>query len=885
MAIEDPGSLLPTGGGLHLYTKAHREEEQKLIGTTIKGYRITGLLGRGGMGVVFRAQALEPHLQREVAIKLIATDLQAASLVERFGREISIHSRLEHSNIARLYDAGIRDAGGSYLIMECVDGIPIDQYCLQNSRSQRARLQLFKAVCEAVAYAHGNLVVHRDLKPSNVLIDDNGHAKLLDFGVAKLLDHGDSELTLDMRVFTPGYASPEQIRGEAITTASDTFQLGALLYIVLTGQPLFGTGSTESAFRRAHETFEAKLPESETVDLPRELKAIVLKCVATLPAERYASVDALIDDLSRYLDHYPVTARQPGPWQFAVKFVRRNRLLTGLVVGGLALAILGNGLYLTALRSSQQAATAQATKATAVTRFLIDLFNQADRDQSNGQFPSLDELLARGTARIDQELADQPLVQADLKEALGRIYLAAGRYSESRNLLESAIETKQKLLSETDPSLGLLHWYLGRLHFKLPDGHQAASDHWRTAISLRQQHYGKDTYYALMLADLADYEIVRTQDYDRAITLLDEALSIQDSVAVADQGQQSRTLRLLMLAHERKANYLDAQEFGERSVAIAIEHYGADHAKLIDPLFGLARVHESQGQYEIAQDFFKQALTVSASVYSENHELTANILLNLAHTQRLNGDLEQALHHADRAVVAMQQIFGEKGTDIGVALCVAAQVYQEIGNYAQAGQYLKLAMALYEDEFGKEHTHTAYAALINGNYYKEIGDYQQALTHYGWAYENWRNAHGEAHPDAAKVQLELAHTHLWLGELERAEDNLVPAMRSNQGVLSPDHDRIAQGLTLLGRLEAAKTPAGDCMAPLQQALASRLDKLAGGHRKVLRTKLELMNCFLVKGDRPRAQELASELRRLPVGGNALAPVTEQRRIELLARIN
>jgi len=440
-----------TGGAFGQLEGTTSPDDERLIGRQIGAYCLRALLGTGGMGSVFRASPVADHAERDVAIKLFSPGLYQPGSAARFTREARIQGRLVHPNIAHLYDAGISDDGWPYLVMELLDGEPIDSYCEQRGLSVDHRLRLVLSVARAVAFAHANLVLHRDIKPGNVLVNQAGEPKLLDFGIAKLLDDDVAGETAATRALTPGYASPEQIRGGAVTTASDVFQLGALLLAVLTGRAPFEDQSLERAFERATIDAPPTLPRSDR--LSPELRAIVLKCLAHDPADRYADVNAFCDDLQRHLDGYPVAARSPGYGTRITKLLRRNPVASTAIASLVLMLLVGNFLYLQALTASRAAAQLEAEKSSAVTEFLIGLFESNDPDQSSGEELTAAQLLETGVERIDQHLENQPALHAEILTAIGRIQFALRDFAASRRRFERALEIQGALYGSEDERL------------------------------------------------------------------------------------------------------------------------------------------------------------------------------------------------------------------------------------------------------------------------------------------------------------------------------------------------------------------------------------------------------------------------------------------------
>ncbi len=318
------------------------------IGQRIGAYEIVALIGHGGMGEVYRARRVDAEYDKEVAIKLVPAGYQRDFVLQRLRAERQILANLEHPDIARLIDGGATDDGLPYLVMELVEGEPLDRYCEQRSLGVRERLQLFRDVCGAVSYAHQRLVVHRDLKPSNILVTPDGRVKLLDFGIAKLLqpsatEPGTAPTITVMQALTPGFASPEQILGDVITTASDVYSLGVVLYLLLTGRSPYRTSldSAHDAIREVCQTDPQ--PPGTLVALDRDLDAITMRALRKEPDKRYRSVDLFSEDIRRHLDGLPVMARGDQFSYRATKFLRRHKLEIA-AAGILAVTLLGGVL-------------------------------------------------------------------------------------------------------------------------------------------------------------------------------------------------------------------------------------------------------------------------------------------------------------------------------------------------------------------------------------------------------------------------------------------------------------------------------------------------------------------------------------------------------------
>jgi len=437
-------------------------EPEPKRGRRIGPYRILRQLGRGGMAVVYLAERADGAYEQQVALKLLSPALSSEALIERFLLERRIHARLEHPGIARLLDAGVGDDGEPYFVLEYVDGEPLTSWCDKNVFTITQRLRLFERICDAVQYAHGHLVVHRDLKPSNILITESGEVKLLDFGIAKLLAEEEgvesTVLTrLGLRPYTPGYAAPEQLRGDGVTVVTDVYALGVLLYELLTGRRPFADSSEETARNPARPSTVVERPLDPTLvgatgplepatmaklrgttperlrrRLSGDLDTIVLKALREEPEQRYGSVQALAADVARHLDGQPITARPATMPYLAGRFLRRHRV--GAAAAFLVvLAVLG-GLIATAWQARQTRLAAE--RATRIKDQLIDLFSSPEEPRK--AVATTREFLDHGVARL-QDLPPGDPLREDLAGVLVGLYNQLGLPAQAERLADAEL--------------------------------------------------------------------------------------------------------------------------------------------------------------------------------------------------------------------------------------------------------------------------------------------------------------------------------------------------------------------------------------------------------------------------------------------------------------
>ncbi|MDH3223772.1 MAG: serine/threonine protein kinase, partial [Gemmatimonadota bacterium] len=549
--------------------------------STIGGFEILRRLGSGGMGTVYLARRMGEGLDREVALKVVGRTGEEPAR-ERFRAEQRILSRLEHPNVARLYEAGIDEHGAPFFVMEYVDGLAIDDYADQRALTLDERVRLVRQLADALAYAHRNLIVHRDVKPSNILVTPEGVVKLLDFGVAKLLE---SEPDADhppltrpgAPLLTPEYASPEQIRGEPVTTAADVYATGVLLYELLTGvrpyefasrspvhieavisgtEPRRPSAAVTGAGARAAEA-RRSVPSKLARSLSGDLDWVLLKALRKEPEARYGSIQELAEDLDRYLRGQPVQARKPTLWYRTRRFVGRNRgpvAAVGLIIGTLTLGLAGTWWQ-------ADRATRQAEQASRVKELVVGLFEGAAPDHAQGRDITALELLDQGQRTLLSGLEDEPEVRTELLNILGGVYTSLGEYGRAEPLLDSALAVAEGLGDETL----LLSALAAMADFRYATGDYDEGEalaQRRLAVQ-RRIDPSPSTALAAAMTDVATF-LSSTARFDEAEALLLEALEMDRALGAAEkEGQDWNSLSIL---RARRSDYDGAIEAGRAAV-------------------------------------------------------------------------------------------------------------------------------------------------------------------------------------------------------------------------------------------------------------------------------------------------------------------------------
>jgi eukaryotic-like serine/threonine-protein kinase len=684
---------------------------QPQTGTLVGPYRMESVLGEGGMGMVWLASRADGLYERKVALKLLRPGLADPNLRLRFSREREILARLAHPNIARLLDAGIGSEGQPYLALEYVQGIPITDYCQAHGLSVDTRLKLFLQVCDAVSHAHANLIVHRDLKPSNILVTPTGEVRLLDFGIAKLLDDNEPvpvHPRTEVRSFTLHYAAPEQVRGELVTTMTDVYSLGVVLYELLAGtKPYRLRRQTDAEWEQAIlavEPLKPSLAAQRSTDggpvhngrrqarrLSGDLDNIALKALAKLPEHRYASVEALSQDLQRHLQGRPVLARPQSLSYRVHKYVSRHRW--GLAVGALITSVLMLALAASVWQSRQ--AMRETARAQAMQDFVIGLFDNAGVAQQGNIFDARKLLLA-GERRGERELADQPLARAELLGVIARLRIGLGDYQEALALLER----QGALLAQTNSaSVGL------RL--------EAVTQHGRT---LRLLDRTKDC-----LQVMAPFES------------LVPGISAQPAQQADFLSQYGRCRRLM---GERQT----AQHLYERSIALRREL--KDETGVAENLYDLALIENDLGRTDDALAGYDAALKHLRKHVGLRNALAVEVEVSRGRLFRARGNTELARASFRQALAIAEEVHGPQHpvTLTIRRLLVAIQVDQE--HYVAAEQQIEPLYRMTLNALGPNHRETGLALNTRGVIAFELGRMDQAIADVAEAVRIWRGAAG-----------------------------------------------------------------------------------------------------------------------------------------------
>ena len=688
-------------------------------GRRIGAYALVREVGRGGMSRVFLAHRADGAFQQDVALKLLRPGLDTEVDRARFRAERQILASLNHPNIARLFDGGIADGGQPYLVLEFVEGEPIDAHCDARRLSVRRRLELFLMATEATQYAHRNLIVHRDIKTSNILVSVDGVVKLLDFGLAKLLEPGpfsdDASTThTAARWMTPEYAAPEQLRHEPVTTVTDVYQLGVVLYRLLAGRLPFTAAGGLSELAAAVLRGDPPPPSvvARETDPARarllhgDLDAIALKSLRTEPSERFASVDALADDLRRHLTGHPVLARRSTVPYRARRFVRRHRVETVAAVGITISLLVGAGLSLWEARraaAERDLAALASRESNAVTSFVMGVFEASDPAQARGDTLTAVQLVERAAARAEL-LWGQPAAQARMLEVTGRLYQSLGRYAEARGVVSRALAIREASGERGTIAAAATLGQLADLQL-LHGAYAAADSNAREALRIQERSLGPANRPVAatlgLMARVAIYrgDLVAAEAYARrALAACELALGPNDSLTVDNHMALGSILR-------REGRIGDAEREFRRALTIEEATAGPDSAGVADAMLKIAYLlDEDRARYAEAEPLYRRALEIRRRAYGEGSPMVAATLIDVAGFLSRRGDRSAAVATARQGIGIAQRAYGSQHPAVADFAGRFAEILHRAGELDEADTLFGHAIAIDRRTRGQDHT-------------------------------------------------------------------------------------------------------------------------------------------------------------------------------------
>ncbi|MBM3729126.1 MAG: tetratricopeptide repeat protein [Acidobacteria bacterium] len=745
-------------------------------------YRLLTRIARGGMATVYRAVLDDPEFTQQVAVKIVHGDPAPADL-ERFRRERQVLARLEHPHIARLIGGGQTDAGQLYAALEYVDGKTLTAHCDEFELPIEARLALFRRVCEAVHYAHRNLVIHRDLKADNIVVNRDGAPKLLDFGIAKLLEPEDTAMetaTLERRM-TPSYASPEQIRGERVSTATDVWSLGVLLYRLLSGQMPFSSASGDM-LELGRQICEATpvLPSQFQPDLAGDLDRIILMALRKEPERRYASVAQLDEDIGRYLAGFPVSA-QEDTWKYRVlKFTHRHRAFVTVAV----LFLVSLAGFAIAMEQSARRAQRERDTARQVAAFLSQVFQASDPIESRGRELTASEILAAGAERVDRELAGQPEVRGMLLDIIGRTYRGMGQSDKAKALFERSLAVRRAFAGDDSLETAEVLQSLGELRNTTGD-YRGAESVLRQSLRIQSRARGNEHFDVANTKNLLGLVLYNLDRRDEAGALLEQASTTLERVAPRDR-VYGAALNNLALVRFSQGRLDDGERILHKLVASSRAQFGGDHDSVGAHVANLGGMMNWREKFSEAEPMLREALANRRKLYPNGHAQLAFVLAYLTWTLQNLDKLDEAELLYRELLELRPRVTGPRNRLVARDLAQYADFLRRRGKGPAAEKPADEAVAMLRELASGSHT-LAWALLRQGEVNEALQRHPRAVECFREALALFEKAHGKASPFfVAGAKVELARALRSGGQEAEARQLLDQAWVARSTLLQPD---------------------------------------------------------------------------------------------------
>lgn len=741
----------------------------KYLGKRFGSYSILRELGRGGMGSVFLAARADGEFEQQVALKIIRQSFADHELERHFRRERQILASLNHPNIAKLIDGGVSETGELFLAMEFIEGEPLVAFAEHQQLTIEDRLRLFLKICRAVSFAHQNLVIHRDLKPSNILIAQDGEPKLLDFGLAKLTEHsagtplvsgkGVEQTRTDFRAFTPAYASPEQILGKSVTTTSDVFSLGVILYELLTSEkPFQFEGKSLDEIIKTVSMGEPSLPsrvvhshEPASSNRQRQLRGdldnITLKALQKDPPRRYQSVADLANDIERHLEHLPIAARPNTLSYRASRFYQRNKLAVSATALVLVALVVGLGI---ALWQNNKARRENA-KAEAVNSFLQKMLStsypRSGATNPKGYQTTINDILADAEKRLDgTELSHQPEVRAELRWVVGGSYLDVGNYAAAERNLRQALTEQTAIYGQGSPKSLKTEFSLAGLFLAKADYENADKIHTQRFPLLRTEFQRGNIGPQFYAGALNNYAILRRArgDSQMAEALLRESLAI--SIQYSFKTEEDLTANFLTLILLDQGKFNEAAERQQDAVARYRNLPANETREFCDALTLLGSILMEKGDLNGAAASLREGEALYRKLFGPNHVAIYDNLRLQAQVSYLAGKYPEAQATINQVLENYRLNSNPKYISFATALTVQGLILNKLARSDEAEKALREAVKLREENLPDKHFMTALSKGALGEFLTTQKRYAEAEGLLLGSYEDLKSSQSADSP-------------------------------------------------------------------------------------------------------------------------------------------
>jgi len=745
-------------------------------------YRVTRLLGEGGTGMVYLG--LRDDLDSVAAIKILRDAWVSPARRDRFASEQRILAHLNHPAIARLYDADALADGTPWFAMEYVEGVPFTRHYHDRGIPAGGRLRAFREVCEAVQHAHRHMVVHRDLKPSNILVTPDGRVKLLDFGISRQLDAIDrmaGPTVGAVRLLTPAYAAPEQIRGESTTVQTDVYALGVILYELLAGRLPFDLSHRSPA--EAERVLLEDEPERPSIAARRtagaasgvsaaawsDLDVLCLTAMHKDPSRRYGSVEGLIRDIDHYLASEPLEARPDTIGYRARKFLRRNWRPASAAALVAALVVTLVGLYTVRLSAARNAAVAQATRTDRMQRFMLRLFDGGEKEAGPADNLRVVTLIDRGVLEA-RTLDREPLVQAELYETLGGIYERLGKFEQADGLLRASVDLRRARLPQDDPEIARGVTALALLRSDQARFDEAERLAREALASERAVLRPTDPQIAAGTAAVGQI-LEQRGKYAEAIATLEDAVRLRSATG-GDPSELAGSLYELANSNFYAGHLDESESLNQRALAIHRGLFGEAHPLVAEDLINLGAIQYERGRYAEAEGLYRRALDVNRTWYGHDSYRTASNLTMLGRSLYQEKRYDEARDLLSDALGIQEHVFGHVHPRVASALNDLGNVAMGQERLDDADGYFRRIGDIYRSVYGDRHYLVGIATSNLAGVYLARRDFTTAEKMYRNAASIFSSAQAADHLNTGIARIKLGRALLRQGRPEEAEREL-----------------------------------------------------------------------------------------------------------------
>lgn len=761
---------------------ANLSAKEKMIGRKIGPFKLTEILGSGGMAVVYKGEREKEPTTQQVAIKILYKNIHDQESLFRFKMEQEILANLNHPNIAHFIDTGITEEGNPYFIMEYVEGELITDYCTHHSLTTSEKIKLFKQVCRAVRFAHRNMVVHRDLKPSNIFVTSRGRVKVLDFSIAKLLyplqsDEKQLETQTGIRLLSPTYCAPEQFQMTPITTATDIYTLGLMLYEILTGNK--AVDKTKKTLKEIEKTIcESDFNSTLTFNINPDLKAIILKATRKEPEYRYESAGQLLEELERYEESMPLIAQKDSLTYRISKFGKRHAKALTATATIIVLFLSTIILYTYQIEQERDKAALEAERAQKTTRFLTSIFESASIANYTNN-PTAKELLKQGSlnARRSQEL--KPKTKEFLLRNFARIYYSLGFYNKADTLIkESLVLCEQIYAKQSEGAAHCLYDY-GSIQMGLKN-YEEAQKYLSTSSNIAKSKPNVPEMKYLLASNYDELGWLNYElgNYKKADSLLDIVYQMHELHLNKNQEEFGIVFLYKAWVSNALGNYKKADSLFNRSISILENYRPNQDSYLVKALTGRGRNYYDAGIIDKADSLINMALPLSKKMYREPSVAYGNALKIAGLIKTKLEQYEQAKKFLNQALYNYENTIGEVTDAYNIALNDLAIVHFRLGNHEKAIETFKKLIASNKKLLGPNHPEIATGLSNLATILDLTGQTKASIPYFKEAIQIAETSYASSHPDLIRFKKNTIKALINIEEYEDAEKLLTESMEA-----------------------------------------------------------------------------------------------------------